>query len=572
MKKLILILVYVLSSKFLFAQSSVALQWINQIGTTGGQEVYSSDIDFYGNIFVTGYFDGTVDFDPGIGVASLSSNGSSDIFIAKYDMNGNYIWAKNIGGWQEDEAGVIKVDPSGNFYISCYIIDSADFDPGPGITEIVTTSSSTSVIAKYSSDGSFLWVNIFPVGLGANGPLSVDPANNLYVVCSYQGTRDFNWGNGIALLTASGIADASIVKYDSNGNYIWSKDVGGVGNITQPYWIEVDGIGNIYLTGEFFDSTDFDPGTSVAQLVSKNHSYDVFIAKYNSAGNYEWAKAIGGNSTDLGNCVYVDSTGNVFVTGSFQDSVDFDPEPSTDFLFAPFHFPGWGDGDVFISKYDSSGNYYWSNELGSDTFIFSSNLCENSSGQIYLLGQFIDTVDFDPGNNTLNLASSSWSTYLIKYNTDGSYNWVGKTTNGNAYAWSLVIDNTNQIYISGSFENTVDFDMDTSTISVSSYGNRDMFIAKYVESISTSTSAAQQTNSLALYPNPAHNHFEITFPNSITENSQLLISNLLGEKILEQKITSQSAMQVDVRDFPAGVYVVEIISASQRSVAKLVKE
>ena len=150
---------FVLCSVFLLAlpTRSQTLSWARQIGGTLNDEGYAVAVDASGNVYTTGYFNGTVDFDPGPGTANLTSNGAEDIFITKMNASGNIVWAKNMGGATAEYGRSIAVDASGNIYCTGSFTGTGDFDPGPSTYNLTSAGSSDIFICKLSSSGDLLW-------------------------------------------------------------------------------------------------------------------------------------------------------------------------------------------------------------------------------------------------------------------------------------------------------------------------------------------------------------------------------------------------------------------------------
>jgi hypothetical protein len=235
--------------------------------------------------------------------------------------------------------------------------------------------------------------------------ISVDSSGNVYTTGPFQGTADFDPGAGTANLTSAGGDDSFISKLDSSGNYVWAKQLGGIGNDVG-YGISVDSSGNVYITGTFNDTADFDPGAGTANLTSVG-SQDSFISKLDSSGNYVWAKQLGGTSADVARDISMDSGGNVYTTGTFQGTADFDPGASTANLTSA------GGRDSFISKLDSSGNYVWAKQLGGTGNDIGRSISVDSSSNVYTVGYFTGTADFDPGASTANLTAGGATNSFI---------------------------------------------------------------------------------------------------------------------------------------------------------------
>jgi Ca2+-binding RTX toxin-like protein len=186
----------------------------------------------------------------------------------------------------------------------------------------------------------------------------------------------------------------------------------------------VDGVGNVHTTGRFAAAVDFDPGGGTANLTSAG-SFDVFVSKLDSSGDYVWARHWGGTDADYGLGIAVDGSGNVHTIGEFQGTVDFDPGAGTASLASS------GSWDVFVSKLDSSGDYGWARHWGSTDGDNGYGIGLDGFGGVLTAGRFQGTVDFDPGPGTLELTSSgtydAFVTRLVQ----------PATCNGLAVTWDM---------------------------------------------------------------------------------------------------------------------------------------
>ena len=381
-------------------------EWANQplVSSTfgGSDEGRAVAKDASGNVYVTGFFAGTADFDPGAGTANLSSAGGQDIFIAKYNASGNYVWANRIGGASNDIAYAIALDGSGNVHVTGYMQGSnVDFDPGAGTANLSSVGGRDIFIAKYDASGNYLWANRMggtssEVGYG----IALDGSGNVHITGAFLSTTaDFDPGVGTANLSNAGNDDIFVAKYDASGNYLWAGRTGGT-NSDIGYGIAVDGSGNVHVTGSFQGSNvDFDPGAGTANRSSAGN-HDIFIAKYDVSGNYLWANRVGGASIDDGYGITLDGSGNVYATGAFLGAnVDFDPGAGTANLSSV------GNINMFIAQYDASGNYIWANRTGS-VIARGNGLASDGSGNVLATGYFQGSdTDFDPGAGTANLSS-----------------------------------------------------------------------------------------------------------------------------------------------------------------------
>jgi hypothetical protein len=444
---------------------------------------YSVAVDISGNAFIAGSFTGTPDFDPGAGTANLTSAGGNDIFFAKYDASGNYVYAKAMGGTRSDAGNAIVVDASGNVYITGSFQATVDFDPGAGVVSFTELSAGVGDIflAKYDASGNYVYAKQMGGAAGADvgNAIAIDGSGNAYITGSFNGTVDFDPGAGTANLTSAGGNDIFFAKYDASGNYVYAKRMGGtnsdIGNS-----IAIDGSGNAYITGSFNGTADFDPGAGTQNLVSAGGS-DIFLAKYDASGNYAYAKSIGGTSLDVGSSISIDGTGTAYITGYFIGTVDFDPGVGTQNLTSSA-----GSYDIFLAKYDASGNYVYAKCIGGTSSDIGNSIAIDGTGNAYITGYFIGTVDFDPGAGTANLIGPSGinNAPVAKYSSTGIYVWAKalggySTSPYSDRATSITRDASGNIYITGYFDGTIDFDPGAGTANLTSGGGGDIYFAKY---------------------------------------------------------------------------------------------
>jgi hypothetical protein len=211
-------------------------------------------------------------------------------------------------------------------------------------------------------------------------------------------------------MTSSGLFDIFFSKFDNSGNFIWAKGLGG-SNYDYATFIQTDAAGSIYLTGGFQSTADFDPTANTSTLSSMG-DYDIFIAKYDNSGNYVWSKGIGSVNKDFGNAFQLDNSGNIYLTGYFSNTADFDPGAGVQNLVSQ------GNYDIFIAKYDNSGNYVWAEGIGGVNQDDAWAMCKDASDNIYITGGFSAIADFDPGADTAALASAGMNdVFIAKYSS-----------------------------------------------------------------------------------------------------------------------------------------------------------
>lgn len=221
---------------------------------------------------------------------------------------------------------------------------------------------------------------------------------------------DFDPGAGSALLSTNGSYDAFVASYTSAGAFNWAKRVGGTLD-DQGMGIVSNGSGDIFVTGGFKGTNvDFDPGVGSFPLTASDK--DIFILKLDAAGNFGWAKKIGGGAEDVGVDMALDPLGNLCITGVFEGSVDFDPDGGVVLL------AGQGGYDIFVGSYSNAGALNWARSMGGTGSELTRGICTDGSGSVYTVGLFYQTVDFNTDAGTLNFTAINGSDgFLHKLST-----------------------------------------------------------------------------------------------------------------------------------------------------------
>lgn len=486
MKKHFLNIFLVLLINKSFSQQ-IDFQWVK--GSNGAFNAYSNSVvvDPLGNVYTTGYFTGVNDFDPGPSSYTLMSGnglGVNNAFISKLDANGNFLWAKKLGSLSfadQCNGTSIALDGLGNVYTTGNYIGTVDFDPSLStftLASIAPPSLYDFYISKLDANGNFLWAK----SIGGNGndyghSIAIDGSNNVYTSGYFDNTVDFDPNGGIFNLTSSGLQDIFISKLDVNGNFIWAKNMGGTGS-DYCYAISLDLLGNSYTTGSFNGISDFDPsGIGTYNLVSSGAS-DVFISKLDASGSFVWAKNIGGTLADVGNSIVIDGANNVYTTGSYNGTADFDPAGTT------YTLTSNGNTDIFVSKLDISGNFVWSKSMGGGQFDIGNSITLDMSSNICTTGKFNSTgCDFDPGPGSYPISTTgvSYDIFISKLNPLGDFIFAksmgsGSDDNGS----SIKISNSDTTYLTGGFVGTVDFDPEGGITTITGTGSPySSFVSKF---------------------------------------------------------------------------------------------
>lgn len=357
--------------------------WGKTFGGAAQDHVLDIDIDASGNLYLTGDFAKTVDFDPGGGVANITTI-NTETYILKLDGSGNYVWAKSFAAalYEYNGGKGITVDASGTVYVSGFLYGTADFDTGAGVLNISSADASTNdtYVAKLDAAGNTLWAKTFRSATAywpnSSSGISIDAAGNVFTIGKYRNTADFDPGAGVANLPTVSFETGYLCKLDAMGNYTWVKTLPAV-----PEDIKVDGSGNIYTTGSGFVSkldisgntlfTTSIPGTG--RGISVDGNGNIFTATASSAGNLLYMHSATGNQlwvyntgniSITGSDISTDGAGNLYLSGQAvqNNAPDFDPREG----YAGFGPPwvnafavklGYCDGIFLASNLDSGSNY-----------------------------------------------------------------------------------------------------------------------------------------------------------------------------------------------------------------------
>ncbi|MEM7375020.1 MAG: T9SS type A sorting domain-containing protein [Bacteroidota bacterium] len=398
------------------------LVWAKQVSFIEKDLGKFISVDRLGNVYIAGSFSVDVDFDPGpdstvIQVPPLKEYA----FLLKLDPSGNFVWVKHLPttGLYARSRGLIVSDSS-DIYLIGVSSGTVNFDVGGSNYSLYSLSSP--FVAKYNSTGGLLWVRQL-IGPGSKSiqSIEIESDNFLYIAGTIRDTTYFNhpFVSDTIVAPTGLIYNMFVQKLDQNGNSIWLRYFEGT-NRTLPFKMAFDSTHHILIAGEFNGSTDFDPSSAVDSLSEPTGSIserDIFILKLDSAGQYMWAKQIGGEGvTSLGS-INVDGSGNVFTTGGFTMDVDFDPGLGSAILSDP---PGLSSsGSMFLQKLDSAGNLVWVNLLVEEIHTFTTSATMDASSQLFVEFKFSDSVDVDPGPDSILFVSNSFSDAGILTFTQG---------------------------------------------------------------------------------------------------------------------------------------------------------
>jgi hypothetical protein len=342
---------------------------------------------------------------------------ADNIFLGKFDTNGNCQWMVTAGGESDDHGLDIATDKYGNVYLTGFVSDKyATAAPAVFGTFSVTApiGDSLAFVAKLSPAGVFQWVQTFGGHDGERDhKIEVDSACNVYITGGFYGTKAF----GTTTLTANGV-DIYVVKYDKNGNFIWVKQTGSSLD-DRANGITIDPSQKIYITGEFRDTCAF--GNDTLNNNGGPNGRDIFVAKLTTDGVWKWAKKAGsGEGGERGNSICTNTKGNIFVTGTFADTAKFGG--SISLISSPF-----ATVDVFVAAIDTLGKWRWAVKGGGAMEDKGNGIACDDSCNIYTTGWFDQLASFGPHNLT---STGSKDIYVARLNST-CFTYTTDIINGN---------------------------------------------------------------------------------------------------------------------------------------------
>lgn len=396
MKKNLIFFVFLLQS-FCLQATTQKFDWALLMEGPGRSACMATAIDKAGNIYATGYFQDEVDADLSSGGRLLSvATGGYNIFISKSDSNGKLIWAQQVGNFKSINSRSISLDSDdGDIYVTGSFTDLVDFDPGPGVA------------------------NLAPAGL-----------ENTY-----------------------------ILKLDNGGNYIWAKCIASLER-NHGYRVLANESKGVFLTGVFQTTTDFDPGPAMHPVKPKDLYplvSDLYFLKLDEKGDFQWVQTFGGNGIDVGATLGKDKSGNIYLAGSFSDTVDFDAGSGVSTLIAQSGLEG------FVLKTDYNGNFIWAKSFKSTSNSEVTDIKSDSNDNLVIIGFLQGKADFDPGPGESFLESSGVvDIFVVKLNVSGNFLWArsfgGMAVNSMDVAYSVTTDLQNNVYVTGAHQGDIDFD------------------------------------------------------------------------------------------------------------------
>lgn len=459
-------------------------------------------VDDDGNMYVAGFFEGTATFQ-GVSVATA---GNRDGFLIKYDPNGSLLWLRRMGGTELDEIRGIAVSGT-DVYVVGVFNGTANFNnPSSfGSNTLVSAGGSDIFLAKYSTNGAFLWAR-------RAGGTSADAANavatdgtNVYLTGSFNGTANFNTpsASGSNEVTTVGGTDMFIAAYNSSGTVQWIRRGGSTGtDVGNGITI---GLTGVYVVGDFESTAHFNIAgvLGTTSLTSAGQS-DIFIARYTlTTGSIDWTRRAGGTGNDYGKAI-TNIGDNVFITGQFWGTANFNTPSAT----GSNEIESAGDFDGFMARFNGTGDLAGVRRFGGTQLDYGNAICRIGT-TIYVTGLYHGTANFNQpssfGTNEL-VSAGSADIFLARFTNLGAFQWASRGGGINVDIPFAVSALNTEVYVTGRFNHTANFNTPSSggSNTISSVGADDVFMARFSCIPAAPTGATTQEFCAAASPTVAN--------------------------------------------------------------------
>jgi hypothetical protein len=546
MKKIYLL---VLLNAIIYNISAQSFSWAKREGLWAYDYGYGIVNDAAGNVYVAGKYEEDAIFSS----TTLTCAGNHDMFLVRYSPTGTIDWVRTGGGVLGDYAHALAIDASDNLLVAGEIEGYGDVISFPGSSITLTSVGDNDILlAKYDNSGNLLWAKSEGYYLSEKAlGVCADPSGNIYI-CGYF--TDTTKINGVTYISNGG-HDVFLAKYNASGVFQWVRKAGGPGR-DEGLSVKCDASGNVYMCGMHSAGAVFDTqtlsagGTSYADL-------DIFIVKYDPAGNMLWVKSPGSDYDDVAWSMVMDNAGTIYIAGEYNAYAVFDSYALTTS----------GNADIFVAAYDAAGTTLWAKTAGGPLIDRARGLGTDGTN-LYITGQFGNTATF--GGNTISAPDSS-DVFMASLNNSGNFIWATSVggmadsveTLGYESGNAITAQSTGNVYATGAVLDGGTFGSTTFT----KYGRTDVFVAKLIAA-GVGIAEAENAGDLQVYPNPSTGMLTITAKDLDPQN-ELSIYNYLGQEVYTRSnVQALTTVDLSGRDkglyflkmsTPKGIYKTEII-------------
>lgn len=502
------IIILLFASTFINAQT-FTWDWAEKTGGINDDRTYGVTTDCSGDVIVTGYFSS-----PNITIGSntLLNEGESDIFLAKYDSNGNTIWAKSFGGISHDKSYGVATDTIGNIFIAGRFYSD---------TIIFATDTLTNIggydmfIAKLDSDGNVLWARREGGSVHDYiNNITTDVLGNVYITGYFYNVSELIIGSDTLVYKGGG--DIFLAKFDTDGNPLWANSAGGVSE-DKAYSISTDEYCNVFITGKFGLTAMFNDSS----ITTKGNT-DIFLAKYDSLGVLSWVRNLGSTESDESNSVVVDNSNNIYITGFYK----------TNMVVGSTTLESEGESDIFLIKYNTNGDVLWAKTEGGYLNDIGKSVCVNSENDVLIAGEY-ESILMTVGSFTLS-NNGMYDIFVMKYDSTGNLKSVigeGGVSDDENFCINNFTDTIDNVYIGGAYKSSgISFD----THYINNMGGADAFIAKLGTTNSVFVPANENEIAFKVFPNPSNGIINFDMQNHNHEYVLIEVINMKGEIIYKE--------------------------------------
>lgn len=538
-----LILIFSLSYLLIKAQN---LEWSWVSTAEGPNHDYAEGlcIDHNNNIYTTGSFFNSIKF----GNINISDNGGGDIFLTKYDSDGNVIWSKAFGGNSLDFPIDITADDTGNIIITgAFRSPTISFDNIILSNPLSGQGANAFYIAKMDNDGKVLWASTISSDSNCNGSaITADTDGNVIVTGIFSGSS-ITIGNLTLQNTKLFQEDFFICKYDGVGNLIWAKSYGGNGRDFSRS-VSTDNNGNINICGGFESSTlDFE-----STVLDSEGQRDVFLVQLSPNGDINWVKHGRGEGFNSGIDITTDGDNNVIVVGEFSGApLTFDSQTLIGDYFQ----------NCYVVKYKDNGELLWALASSGDGNDAIYAVSVDAGGDLWVTGELGSTIMTLGSQTITNTQAGQSDIFVANLDYQGNVKWsTNAGGNDDEYGGDIFVTENKDIYIIGSFYSQI-INFDQLEVSNSSNDYYDYFLAK----ISAGTSSVKEeelNEAVIIFPNPTTNNVNLSINLLERSNVQFQLFSNNGSLVLSRSMgimpPSQHNIQINLDHLNTGIYLLKI--------------